>query len=206
MADKVMTAGEQADALRLERERLMLEKETLELDKVREEVADRTAQKEYRTRKSRLRQSDARNVARRAANVAKACSHRQGGQNGDMLKGKGPTALKVEKHPDGFTIKIRCLCCPLRVTNPIPSNASKKIKRGENAEMRDERVAQFARDKALFDKLYEQSQENALSVEASAAMECGTTFKVTDEDGNQIFKPRPSDGYANEMAVMAALG
>lgn len=202
MADqKPKTAGEEADEVRLNREKLMLRKEELELKRVTKQVAEEEAQDAYKGRQQRLRQANTQNQVRAAKKLTSLCSHRQGGQNGDMYKGKGPTALKIEKHPDGFTWQIRCLACPLKVVSPIPSNASKKLKKGELPDERAARLLKFDEDKALFDKYYAISQEEALTNDASSPMECGTTFKVTDEDGNQIYKPRPSDGYAMHSAV-----
>jgi hypothetical protein len=195
------TTGQLADEARLRREQIELEAAELRLEDTRQASEERKAQNAYRLRQRTLRQNQALNQARSAQKLSKVCSHRQGGQNGDMFKGKGPTALKVEKMPDGFTVRIRCLCCPLRVTSPIPSDASKKLKRGEAQEERTTRLEKFAADKARFDKYYAISQEDALTGEAGAPMECGTTFKVTDDDGNQIYKPRPSDSYAIEVVA-----
>lgn len=200
MAEQKTTA-QLADETRLRREQIQLESEELKLEQTRQETEERKAQIAYKGRQRTLRQNQALLSAKAAQKLAKVCSHRQGGQNGDMFKGKGPTALKVEKMPDGFTVRIRCLCCPLRITSPLPSDASKKQKRGETAADRDARLEKFAADRERFDRYYAISQEDALTGEAGAPMECGTTFKVTDDDGNQIFKPRPSDSYAVEMVT-----
>lgn len=195
------SAAQLADEARLKRELIQLEAAELDLEQTRQSSEERKAQNADTVRKRTMRQNQALNQARSAQKLAKVCSHRQGGQNGDMFKGKGPTALKVEKMPDGFTVRIRCLACPLRITSPLPSDASKKLKRGETNDERAARLDKFAKDRERFDRYYAISQEDALTGEAGAPMECGTTFKVTDEDGNQIFKPRPSDSYAVEMAT-----
>lgn len=194
------TKAELADEARLKRELVQLEREELELEETREATAQRKAERGQKARKVEMSQATLQKARENAHHLAKACAHRQGGQNGNLYKGKGPTALKVEKHPDGFTIKIRCLNCPLRVTSPFPPNGSKKLKQGETPADRDVRVAKFKEDKERFDRLYEMSQEDALSAEAAQAMESGMTFKFLDDDGNQIYKPRPSDTYAMEMA------
>lgn len=201
MADEKKTAAQQADEIRLKRELIQLEAEELNLEETRQASAERKALSSYKARQRNLRQANTQSQVQAARKLANLCSHRQGGQNGDMYKGKGPTALKVEKHPDGFTLQIRCLACPLKIVSPIPSDASKKLKKGELAEERQARLEKFAEDKARFDKYYAMSQEDALTTDAAAAMECGTTFKVTDEDGNQIYKPRPSDSYAMHASV-----
>lgn len=200
MADQKTTA-QLADETRLRREQIQLEAAELQLEETRQATTERRAQMEYKSRQSRLRQSQATNQAKQQNRLASLCSHRQGGQNGDMYKGKGPTALKVEKHPDGFTVRVHCLACPFEAFSPIPSNAGKKRKPGESEDQRKDRLEKFAADKAKFDKYYAISQEDALTGEAGSPMECGTTFKVTDEDGNQIYRPRPSDSYAVEMVT-----
>jgi hypothetical protein len=195
------TAAEQADTARLKRELILLEQAELELENVREQTIERKAQKEHKVRRNKLSQAGLAEAVRASRELTNICRHRQGGQNGQVYKGKGlATSLKVEKMPDGFTIRIRCLNCPLRVTSPIPSNASKKLKKGETVEERNARLLKFAADKERFEKFYEMSQEGALTSEAAQPMECGTTFKFLDEDGAQIYKPRPSDSYAMEIA------
>lgn len=198
MADqaKMKTAAEQADDIRLRRELILLEKEELELEEVRETTAQRKAQKAQKAQKHKMSQQTLAVARNDARNLANACRHRQGGENGNIYKGKGPTSLKVEKMPDGFTVVVHCLNCPLWVTNPIPSDASKKMKPDETAKERDARLVKYAADKAQFDELYRISQDRVLTNTAAQPLECGTTFKVINEEGMQIFKRRPSDSYA----------
>lgn len=198
------TAGEQADELRLKREQVEFEAAELRLEETREATALRKAERGQKARKVEMSQATLSAARRNAKNLSRSCKHRQGGESGQIYKGKGPTALKVEKMPDGFTIRIRCLNCPLRLTSPFPPDGVKKQRKGESADQRDARLEQFEAQKARFEKFYEMSQENALTAEAAQPMEPGTTFKISDEDGNQIFKPRPSDSYAMEMEMNAA--
>jgi hypothetical protein len=203
MAEQETTA-QLADEARLKRELIQLEAEELNLEETREASAHRKAERGQKARKVQMSQATLATARVNARNLSAACKHRQGGESGQIYKGKGPTALKVEKMPDGFTVRIRCLNCPLRITSPFPPDGSKKLKRGETTEDRAARLAKFNEDKARFQKFYETSQEDALTSEAAQPMEPGTTFKFTDEDGTQIFKPRPSDRYAMEIEMNAA--
>lgn len=198
------TVAEQADEMRLRRELIELEAAELRLEETREATVLRKAERGQKARKVEMSQATLSAARRNAKNLSRACKHRQGGESGQIYKGKGPTALKVEKMPDGFTVRIRCLNCPLRLTSPLPSNGVRKQRKGESEAQRDARLKTFEAQTERFQKFYEMSQEDALTAEAAQPMEPGTTFKISDEDGNQIFKARPSDSYAMEMEMNAA--
>lgn len=198
------TIAEQADEARLRRELIQLESEELRLEETREATTLRKAERVQKARKVEMSQATLSTARRNANNLSQSCKHRQGGESGNIYKGKGPTALKVEKMPDGFTIRIRCLNCTLRLTSPFPPDGFKKQRKGESEDQRDARLKNFELRKKRFEKFYEMSQEAALTAESAQPMEPGTTFKILDEDGNQIYKPRPSDSYAMELEMNAA--
>jgi len=204
MADKTTTQSEKttaqmADEMRLRREQIEMEAAELRLEETREQVMQRKQEKKVAKLRFEQSQEQIRDAIRQRKSRFRQCAHRQGGQGRDMLEGRGPTALKEEIMPDGFTKRIRCLVCRFKISSPLPSNKSTKLKPGETEEQRDIRVAKYWEDLKVFEALEKECHQNNLSKDASSPMHPGTTFTVTDGDGMQIFRPRPSDSYALEI-------
>lgn len=195
------TTAELADEARLKRELIQLESEELRLEETREATAQRKGERARVVLTRQQIESAAKQAIGDRRRLHKACKHKQGSQNGQVYNGKRLTALKVEKMPDGFTIRIRCLACRMQVSSPFPPDGFKKQRPGESVAERDARLVKFDEAKKEFMKLYEASQDDVLTAEAAQPMEPGTTFKFTDANGNQIYKPRPSDSYAVEAAA-----
>lgn len=204
MADK--TVARLADDARLKRELVELERAELDLADTRETNEIRRGQRVQKVLLSAKQQEQFKAHRQKLEQMANACRHRQGGEAGNPYRGKGPTALKVEKMPDGFTVCIHCLVCPLQLFSPHPQDMSKKRRKDETEEARDTRVAKYYAEKEVFDKLYESSQEDALSAEAAQPMEPGMNFTVRDLEGNIIQKRRPSDDYATSMRNVIMFG
>lgn len=207
------TAAEQAEELKLEtakmeneRARIGLETDQLNLEEARESVAQRKAQKRQRIRLTEQTQEQCEIHRVKLEKIAGYCRHRQGGEGGNPYKGKGPTALKVEKMPDGFTLCVRCLVCPLQLFSPFPPDRSETIRKGETAQERDARVGKYHKDFAKFGKYLEKAEEDALSADAAQSMDAGVKFTVRDQDGNIVQKRRPSDSYATTMRNVIAIG
>lgn len=207
------TAAEQAEELKLEtakmeneRARIGLETDQLNLEEARESVMQRKAQKRQKIRLTEQTQEQYKTHRGKLEKIAGYCRHRQGGEGGNPYKGKGPTALKVEKMPDGFTLCVRCLVCPLQVFSPFPPDRSENCRKGETQKECDARVAKFHKDFKVFARYLEKAEEDALSADAAQPMDAGVKFTVRDQDGNIVQKPRPSDGYATTMRNVIAIG
>lgn len=197
MADENKAAekslAEQIDETRLQEARMRL---TL----TQREVAQFEATEADKKRRNTERQKQLSADRQTRANDAKMCNHRQGGTPKNPFKGKGSTALRVAKFPDGFTKVIMCPICRLRAFSPHPNDQGTEP-RLVNGKMESEaqaakRVKKYQADKAAWDKLYEQSRDG-LTEEEVQEMDCGTTITLTDtRTGAQVLPRRPCDSYA----------
>lgn len=194
--------------IQAELDAIALETAQLNLQEAREGNARRIAMRAVKERNNAQRQSQLRIETNGRRMLAKNCSHRQAGTPAKPYKGKGPTALRVQKMPDGFTLRLCCEICRMVHFSPYPPNQSKKprrlvkLNRMETAEEVKVRVAKYWTDKAAFDELVEKSTEG-LTEDSTRPMDCGTTLTITNEDGNQVFRPRPSDSYSVQFHAAA---
>jgi hypothetical protein len=175
---------------------IALRRAEIALERDQQDIAEWEARKAQRSLQNRQRQQQLRIdlIGRKA--VSDHCNHRQGGTPKNPYKGRGDTALKGVLMPDGHTKLIMCGICRLRAWSPHPADKSSRVRHNETATAAKRRAAKYTEDKEYFDDLWEQSQ-NSISAEFTQPMDCGTTFTVTDEEGRQVFGPRPCDTYAH---------
>lgn len=172
----------------------------MRLELTKRQVAAFEASEADKKRRNIERQKQLSSERQTRAADAKRCKHRQGGTPKKPFAGKGSTALRVATMPDGFTKLIMCPICRLRVFSPHPNDMGTDP-RNVNGKMETEtqakrRVAQYERDKAAFDRLYEMSRDG-LTDEEVQEMDCGTTITLTDtKTGAPVLPRRPCDSYA----------
>lgn len=199
MASEKQSAAE----MQAELARLQLEEAQLRLEETRERIAAAKSDKQQKARRNAQRQTELRTDRTNQRMRESVCSHRQGGSPDKPHKGKGPTALRVQNMPDGFTKRIACPLCRLTVFSPHPGNQSRKLKPGETAADRDARVKKYQADVAAFDELYEKSRDG-LSGDDVQEMHCGVTIEVINRDGEVVYPKRPCDSYAQYQDDPAA--
>lgn len=177
---------------------VQLETAQLQLERQKEENAQYKARKAEKERQNAQRQEQLSIDRNNRVRTAALCTHRQGGTPRNPMKGKGPTALKRIKMPDGFTVLIACSICRLRKYSPHPMNKSPKRKKDESEAQAKARVEKYEADVIEFARLNEEA-EDGLTAEATQPMDCGVKFRVTDADGRPVYRQRPCDSYALQM-------
>ena len=166
----------------------------MNLQKAERELHQFEATEATRARQNKERQAQLSHDARQRKAVAKNCSHRQGASPKNQFKGKGPSALNIQIMPGGpWDQRISCLICRGIWVSPNPRDMEKRIRQGENAQMRNDRIAKYHADLDEFKKMLEMAGDK-LSADAAEPMHTGVSIVITDtETGLQIPCRRPCD-------------
>ena len=163
----------------IERELLEVNLETsrLALERQKEDNQVFVMTREQRARQNAQRQQSlAQDAANRAARQA-VCLHRQGGGPDDTLEGDGKSCLTLSRVFFANNFLIQCNRCDLALQRPHPALKSKKLRDGETAAMRDERIRKYNEDLAHYNRLLAEAKGNKLRPML------GPTFEFSDEDG-----------------------
>jgi len=163
----------------IEREILEVNLETsrLALAKQKEDNQIFIESREQRSRQNKQRQASlAQDAANRAARQA-MCLHRQGGGPDDTFEGDGKSCLTLARIFFANNFLIQCPRCDLALQRPHPTLKSKKLRDGETAQMRDERIKKYNEDLAFYSKRLAEAKGNKLRPML------GPTFEFSDEDG-----------------------
>jgi hypothetical protein len=185
---------EELDKVQLEINKVTLQQAKIKLEQTQEEVATYQANKEAKSLSNRQRMAQLRRDRLNSAQLAKGCTHRQGGGLKNPRAGKRESALTVCIMPDERQL-IMCALCSLRVFSPREVDKSPKLRKGETEAKAAARVARYHAEREEFDKLLEHASDK-LTDEAAQPMFCGTTFRFEDSDGQVCSVPAPCDSYA----------
>lgn len=182
------------DKVKARLDQIALQTAELNLEAAEEDAARRKAEKAAKSLKNKQRQAQLKNDVVTAQMIASQCTHRQGASPKNQYGGKGASAIKIAKMPDGFTELAMCAICRLRCFSPHPRNQSPKVRDGETREAAKLRVEKYRADLDRFQAFKEHSLDT-LTPEAAEPMDCGTTITVTNEDGLPVMRARPCDSY-----------
>lgn len=163
----------------IEREILEVNLETsrLALDRQKEDNQIFTMTREQRTRQNHQRQLQLAAQATSKAAQQAMCLHRQGGGPDDTFEGDGKSCLTIARIFFANNYLIQCPRCDLALQRPHPAMKSRKLRDGETAAMRDERIKKYDADLAFYNGLLAQAKQNKLRPML------GPTFEFSDEDG-----------------------
>ena len=126
-----------------------LQARLLDLDRIKDENAKRIAKKLALERFNRQIQEEITSQQRMMAFQQSVCRHKQGGRYQNPWAGDGKPCISRTQMLDGFTWLLQCTRCRLKVYTPHPSLQKKD-------------PAQYAKDKALYEKLWEMAADSGL--------------------------------------------
>jgi hypothetical protein len=130
-----------------------LQMRMLELDRIRDESVKRIAKKEALVKFNAQIQEQIRSEQALIAYAQSVCRHRQGGKASSdgrhVWAGDGPPCVAKTQMLDGVTWLLQCIRCRLKVFTPHLQHYSG-------------RPEQYAKDKALYEKLWELSADSGL--------------------------------------------
>jgi hypothetical protein len=126
-----------------------LQARLLDLDRIKDENAQRIAKKKAIDTFNKQIQEEITSQQRILEFAQSVCRHRQGGRYQNVYAGDGKPCIVRSQMLDGVTWLLQCTRCRLKIFTPHPG-------------MLKSNPEQYAKDKAVYDRLWEMSSDSGL--------------------------------------------